>query len=83
MIYPGLIIATLRSALKAQGNERLADEVQLSDHQLNGAFGVHQLKAKVKDDPTVYRIIVAPADAPITINGRPIGDHFALPIGDA
>lgn len=77
MIYPGYIIDTIRKAITR--NVPMA----ISNHQANGCYGIHQCKVKVKDDPTVYRLIVAPADAPITINGRPIGDHFAQPLGDA
>lgn len=82
MIYPGHIISSICAALRFVGSQGPRD-VAISDHQANGAYGVHQAKAKIAGDPTVYRIIVAPADAPITINGRPIGEHFAQPIGDA
>lgn len=81
--YTAYILATIRSALKSGDNVSLADRVTLDNHQQNGAYGVHQQRVRLAGDPLTYRLILAPADAPIEINGWPIGDHFALPLGDA
>lgn len=77
MIYPGHIISVI-----ADFARRSAGMIKVDNHQGNGAYGVHQARVTLPDDPTTYRLIIAPADAPITINGRPIGEHFALPLGD-
>lgn len=57
------------------------DAIILTGHQSNGAFGIHQAALRLTGDPVLYRIIIAPADAPLEVNGRPIGDHFAAPLG--
>lgn len=82
--YTGMILATLRSALKRENAVAAeVDRVVIDNHQQNGGYGVHQARVRLGNDPTTYRLILAPADAPIEINGRPIGDHFAMPLGDA
>lgn len=81
--YTGYILAAIRSALRSGDNAVIADRVTVSNSQTNGAYGVYQATVRLAGDPTTYRLILAPADAPITINGRPIGEHFALPLGDA
>jgi hypothetical protein len=60
----------------------LSDRVTIDNQQQNGAHGIHQARVRLSGDPTTYRLILAPADAPIKINGHPIGEHFAEPIGD-
>jgi len=80
MAFPGYIIA--RIAELARKEPASADRITVAGHQSNGLYGVHQARVTMAGDPTTYRLIIAPADAPITINGQPIGDHFALPLGD-
>ena len=83
MIYPGHIIAAIRrwaELYKEEGGEELA--ITLAGHQSNGLYGIHQARMTMQGDPATYRLIIAPADAPITINGRPSGEHFAQPLGD-
>lgn len=86
MICPGFIIARLTRWAKLQRERNSChpetDWMEIDGHQSNGSYGVHQARVTLRSDPTVYRLIVAPADAPITINGRPIGEHFAKPLGD-
>lgn len=80
--YTSLILATLREALRRE-NERMAevDRVTIDNHQSNAWEGVHQARVRLGNDPTVYRMILAPADAEITYRGRPVGDAFAEPLG--
>ena len=49
-------------------------------HQSNGSFCIHQLRTQLPGDPTIYRIVIAPADAPLHIGNIPIDAHFAEPI---
>jgi len=77
MIYPGHIISLI-----AEFARRSGEPFTMDGHQCNGLHGVHQARVTAPGDPTTYRLIIAPADAPIEINGRPIGEHFALPLGD-
>ena len=49
-------------------------------HQSNALFGVHQLRIRRPGDPTVYRVLVAPAGAPIQIGSIPVDAHFSRPI---
>jgi len=83
MTYTGYIVATLRALLGAENASAPESErITLANSQANGTYGVHQATVRLGGDPTTYRLILAPADAPIEINGRPIGEHFALPLGD-
>lgn len=79
MIYPGFIIAKIAEWAR---KEPAPDCIAVDGHQGNGLYGIHQARVTMQGDPTTYRLIIAPADAPITINGRPIGEHFAQPLGD-
>lgn len=81
MIYPGHILAKLANWARAD-DRYVTDRVTIDGHQGNGSYGVHQARVQLSGDPTTYRLILAPADAPIMINGRPIGEHFAKPLGD-
>lgn len=74
--FTGLVLATIRLACRAS-------DVTVNYGQQNGSYGVHQALVKLDGDPTDYRLILAPADAPIAINGRPIDEHFAGALTDA
>lgn len=86
MIYPGFIMARL-ARWAAKHAERMADEpdayvITIDNHQGNGRHCVHQARVRLSRDPTTYRMIIAPADAPIELYGRPIGEAFAQPLGE-
>ena len=68
-IYPGEIAVAIHEALP-----------NCDQHQSNGLFCIHQLRVRRPGDKTVYRIIVAPADAPIQIGSVPADEHFSKPI---
>jgi hypothetical protein len=86
MIYPGHILAKVAEWARQERASKVdchpGDQVTVSNHQANGAHGIHQARVTLSGDPTTYRLIIAPADAPITVNGHPIGEHFAQPLGD-
>lgn len=82
-IFPGYILAQIASWARADNSG--SDQIVIDGHQANGAYCVHQARARIAGDPTVYRIIIAPANAPIFINDdkRPVAEAFALPVGDS
>tara|TARA_R100001530_G_scaffold110040_1_gene77389 strand:+ start:358 stop:654 length:297 start_codon:yes stop_codon:yes gene_type:complete len=67
MIYPGFILASVKFD---------TPDITTDQHQSNGAYGIHQARVRINDDGTAYRLIIAPADAPITVNGVDIDQHF-------
>jgi len=73
MIYPGFILASVKFD---------TPDITTDQHQSNGAYGIHQARVRINDDGTAYRLIIAPADAPITVNGVPIDNHFSESIDD-
>ena len=68
-VYPGEIAVAIHEALP-----------NCDQHQSNGLFAIHQLRVRRPGDKTVYRIIVAPADAPIQIGSVLADEHFKKPI---
>ena len=75
--FTGLISARIKRAVAAH---EFGDEITIDNGQANGMHRVHQCRVRLAGDPTVYRMILAPADAPIELYGRPIGDAFAQPL---
>lgn len=83
-VFPGFILAQLAQFAR-DASTMGVDRITIDNHQTNGAYCVHQARARIAGDPTVYRIIIAPANAPIFINDdkRPVAEAFALPLGDS
>lgn len=71
--YSGLLANAIRRALIEFVDQR----------QANATYGVHQLRVRLPDDPTVYRVLIAPSDAPIMIGGVGVDAHFAEPIEES
>lgn len=88
MVFPGFFVATFARWARIAQERPLDvdapddDKITVDNHQAEGVFGVHQARIQLKGDPTTYRMIVAPANAPISINGRPADEVFAAPLGD-
>lgn len=82
-VFPGFILAQIASWARQDASG--SDKITVDGHQGNGVYGVHQARVRIANDPTVYRILIAPADAPIFINDdkRPVAEAFALPLGDS
>lgn len=82
MIYPGFILTKIASLCRLDTDK--TDKITIDNHQSNGAQGVHQARVRLAGDTTTYRLILAPADAEIFINGdkRPVAEAFAQPLGD-
>lgn len=67
--HTGHIMALLRRAMRDSA-------VVVSPGPQNGLYGVHQALVRLDDDPIDYRLLLAPANAPIFIIGQPIDHHF-------
>lgn len=72
-VHTGLIAHAVKRLLNAGG-------LPVDQGQHNGLYGVCQLRARLKGDPTAYRIIIAPADAPIRIGDVDVDSHFNEPL---
>lgn len=72
-VYCNLIARAIKVALDVPG-------AQIDQHQANGLWCVHQLRVRLPNDPQLYRVIVAPAEAPIFIGKTPADEHFSEPI---
>lgn len=82
LVYSRLVAACLVHAFNLvfhRESGAIADQ-----HQSNGTWGIHQFRVRRVGDPTIYRVIVAPEDAPIFVgsapNGLAIDKHFIEPL---
>lgn len=78
-IFPGFILSRFADWARRDSDD--SERITVDNHQGNGVYGVHQARVRLAGDPTIYRLVIAPHDAPISINSMPIGDHFAEPLG--
>src|SRR5438105_2032015 len=79
--YTGLLASTISRLLNVEAPPAAFEGADAYEHQQNAAYGVHQLAVKQAGDPRLYRVIVAPAEAPITIGDVRADQHFAYPLG--
>lgn len=79
--YAGLIACAIRCRLRGLDMPSEAGGMAVDQPQQNGAYGAHQFRIRLPGDHgNAYRVIIAPADAPISIGGVPANEHFAEPI---
>lgn len=79
--YAGLLARAIERLLNGDAPPRGFAGAAAHEHQQNALYGAHQLTVRQGGhDPVLYRIIVAPADAPISIGGEPADQHFAEPL---
>jgi hypothetical protein len=78
LVFPGLAASCLINAFNSAF--RSATGARADQHQANYTWGIHQFRVRIKDDPTIYRVIVAPEDAPLFVGsateGLSIDKHF-------
>lgn len=79
--FTGFIVSRIRRAVAASNADHSGEEVTLDNVQQNGMWGVYQARVRLAGDATVYRLLLAPANAPIRVQGRDIEDYFAQPLG--
>ena len=81
MHFTGLIAASIARLVNGDAAHDGFEGAVADEHQQNGAWGVHQLRVMLPDDPTIYRVLIAPKDAPIKIGNGTADQHFSHPIG--
>jgi hypothetical protein len=79
--YTSFILARLSLLTRQEPND--ANKVEIDRQRKDGSRGVNQARVRLAGDPTVYRLILAPADAPVQINGVPADDYFSSPLESA
>ncbi|HEX3884777.1 MAG TPA: hypothetical protein VHW66_19140 [Stellaceae bacterium] len=80
-IYSFLIACGLRRFVNGERGPEEFSGATADEHQSNGAWGIHQLRLRLPFDDQDYRVIIAPANAPITVGGIPVDQHFSYPLG--
>ena len=80
--YTNFIMSAIRNATNAAKRHANGDAITIDNHQSNGVHGIHQARVRLAGDPTTYRMILAPADAPVSFDGRDASTYFARPLGD-
>lgn len=81
-VYPGFVASVVRRLINKEPGSWYAGVPMIADeHQGNGAYAVHQIRVRIPGDATEYRVIIAPADAPVAIGGVLADQHFAHPLG--
>ena len=84
MHVSGLLASTIQRLLNVEAPPRDFLGADAQQHQQNGAYGAHQLAVYMVSPDSlegqIYRVIVAPADAPISIGGVPADQHFSEPL---
>jgi hypothetical protein len=79
-VYSLLVTSAIWRLLKGSPLPVDAIGIEADQLQSNGLYCVHQMRVRLPGDPQRYRVIIAPADAPITIGGVPADQHFSEPL---
>jgi len=82
MHFTGFIMSRIRNAMNALATTAPDNAITIDNHQQNAAHGIHQARVRLAGDPIVYRMVLAPSDAPIEFSGRDAATYFARPLGD-
>ena len=80
--FSGFIVSRIANAMNALARTAADNAITIDNHQQNAAHGIHQARVRLAGDPTVYRMILAPSDAPIEFGGREAATYFSRPLGD-
>lgn len=79
--FTGLILTQIRNAVKAASTHvDGADVITVDQLQQNAMWGAHMARVRLAGDPRTYRLILAPAEAPVMIDGRPADQYFNEPL---
>lgn len=79
-VYSGFLAAQIRRVLLEGGISPEATGLNVDQFQSNGMYACHQLRVTLPDGMGTYRVIVAPADAPVSIGGVSAEEHFLEPL---
>lgn len=80
LVYTDLVAAQIRRSLCEGEKIPAADGMNVDQLQANGCYGVKQLRVTLPDGMGVYRVIIAPADAPVFIGKVHADRHFLEPL---
>lgn len=80
LVYTDLVAAQIRRSLCEGEKIPAADGMNVDQLQANGCYGVKQLRVTLPGDMGVYRVIIAPADAPVFIGKTHADRHFLEPL---
>jgi hypothetical protein len=78
--YSGLVAAQIRRSLLEGQKIPEANGLVVDQLQSNGCYGVKQLRVTLPEGMGTYRVIVAPADAPVFIGKVHADQHFLEPL---
>lgn len=78
--YAGLILNMIRGAIRDRNIRQAGNEIRIDQPQENHIYGIQQVRIRLEGDPQIYRMIIAPADAPIRVGPVSIDQHFLEPI---
>lgn len=83
MIYPGYIMARIARWADEHSRKVKGDNsdhlIVILNHQENALHGIHQSTVLMSEDRAIYRLIVAPADAPIFIGDAKLPIDHVFP----
>lgn len=79
-VYADLVAAQIRKSLLSGDIIHEAIGLQVDQIQQNGMWGIHQMRVTLPNNRGAYRVIVAPANAPIFVGNVSADEHFALPL---
>jgi hypothetical protein len=79
--FAGLIITQIRNAVKLDLKvSGYADVLMIDQLQQNAVWGVQMGRVRLAGDPRTYRLILAPAEAPVMIGKVAADQYFNEPL---
>jgi hypothetical protein len=83
--FAGLAISLIRGAIKRRNDlpEAYGCKIEIDQLQENHIYGIHQARIKIEGDDNIYRLILAPLDAPLRVGPCEIDQHFLNPMKGA
>lgn len=79
-VFTSLLAAEIRRSLLEDKKTVDANGLQVDQHQSNGMWAVHQLRVVLPEGMGTYRVIIAPANAPVFIGKVSADEHFSEPL---
>lgn len=83
--FTGLALSIIRGAIRRRNErpEAFGIALEIDQMQENHIFGIYQARIKIEGDDNIYRLILAPIDAPIRVGPVAIDQHFLEPMKGA
>lgn len=77
--YAGFLTGQIRRAL-LENQPAVQGGLVVDQFQSNGLYACHQLRVTLPDGMGTYRVLVAPADAPLKVGDVAAEEHFMEPL---